>query len=97
VYIGGTAYAGGGAYATGGAYAGAVDSAQNGAVTMAAAPSTTPAMTAPGHHHPPWPPEYPPYPLPPAQAADVSQWLYQKGSIKKPVPYTQLVADGYLP
>jgi NitT/TauT family transport system substrate-binding protein len=31
------------------------------------------------------------------QVADVSEWLYQKRSIKKVVPYSQLVADGYLP
>jgi len=43
-------------------------------------------------------PRFPRLALPAAvQVADVSQWLHQKGSIKKEVPYTQMVADGYLP
>ena len=43
-------------------------------------------------------PDFPKPGLPaPAQVSDVSRWLYTKGTIKKEVPYTQLVADGYLP
>lgn len=43
-------------------------------------------------------PEFPKLAVPTStQVEDVSRWLYQKGSIKKEVPYTGMVADGYLP
>ncbi|MBA4418838.1 MAG: hypothetical protein C0392_13165 [Syntrophus sp. (in: bacteria)] len=43
-------------------------------------------------------PTFPKLALPtPRQVDDVSQWLYQKGTIKKEVPYAQMVADGYIP
>jgi NitT/TauT family transport system substrate-binding protein len=32
----------------------------------------------------------------PAQVADTSRWLFQKGTIRKEVSYPQMVADGYL-
>jgi NitT/TauT family transport system substrate-binding protein len=43
-------------------------------------------------------PQFPKPSVPPAgQVSDVSRWLFQKGTIKKEVPYTRMVADGYLP
>jgi NitT/TauT family transport system substrate-binding protein len=43
-------------------------------------------------------PGFPKLALPePAQVGDVSRWLHQKRTIKKEVPYAQMVADGYLP
>jgi NitT/TauT family transport system substrate-binding protein len=43
-------------------------------------------------------PGFPKLALPtPAQVDDVSRWLYQKGTIKKEVPYARMVTDGYLP
>ena len=59
---------GGGAYAGSIEYAGGADSAQNGAVMMATAPSARPPMMVPGRHKPSWPLWCPPGQLPPAQA-----------------------------
>ncbi len=43
-------------------------------------------------------PQFPKPALPTVgQVADVARWLHQKGTIKREVAFTQLVADGYLP
>ncbi len=43
-------------------------------------------------------PQFPRLALPtPAQITDVVRWYHQKGTIRKDIPYKQIVADGYLP